>query len=92
MRVAATDSTWKVGVVPIASALARKRLDADRSPASTSASDTGALGAMMKWKLLSAGIGSAPAWIDPRTFGPVSVNCVKVTDPDACAATLARSV
>jgi len=25
-------------------------------------------------------------------FGPVSVNCVKLTEPDACAATLAFSV
>ena len=78
--------------MPIASAFDRNRLASDRSPPSTIAIDTGSLGASTKLKELSAGIGSVPARTFPRTFGPASVNCVKVTDDDAWGATVARSV
>ncbi len=56
------------------------------------ARETGSLGASTKLNVLSAGIGSVPARTAPRTFGPDSVNCVNVTDPDACAPMLAGSV
>jgi hypothetical protein len=81
-----------VGVVPIASAFERNRLSSVRSPLSTITSDTGSLGARTKWKALSAGRASLPALIEPRTLAPVRVNCVKDTEPDACGATVARSV
>src|SRR6185503_3024143 len=81
-----------VGVVPIDRALERNRLDEARSPLSTMTSETGSLGARTKWKALSAGSGSEPAFTEPRTLGPASVNCVNDTEPEACAATVARSV
>src|SRR5207249_6857899 len=40
----------------------------------------------------SAGSGSLPARTVPRTFGAASVNCVKLTDAEACGATFARPV
>jgi len=92
IRDAVVVSTWNCGVVPIDSALPRNRLEPARSPLSTTMSETGALGVSTKLNRLSAGSGSVPARTVPRTFAPVSVNCVKATEPDACAATLACSV
>src|SRR4029078_13522989 len=54
--------------------------------------DIGSLGASTKWKELSAGSGSDPARTVPRTLADARVNCVKLTDEDACGAMMARPV
>src|SRR5262249_23309190 len=91
-RLADVTSIWNAGVDPIASALARNRLSSDRSWPSTITIETGSLGDSTQWNALSAGSGSDPAWIDPRTLAPTRVNGEKVTDDEARGATVALAV
>src|SRR5205823_5027022 len=66
------------------------KLASDRSPALTTSSETGSLGASTKWNVLSATSGSEPARTLPRTFAAASVNGAKATDDEVCGCTLVR--
>ena len=87
-RATGTTSGRNAGVLPIASAFERYRLASPRSPLSTIATDTGALGETTKWNVLSAGSRSVPARTVPRTFASATVNGAKVIDVDERGATV----